>query len=234
VSRTRSCGLLLLAGTFLSAANTPSWKTKPVEQWDNEDAKQILADSPWVGRATLQPIRDRSPAERRDSGDWDAGVGQGLGLDVLLEVFTGGARMDEAIARAHFKPSPGKVDIRWESAMPVRAAESKLGETAASALHTGWYAIVLRDVPVPEKHWGAGKLKGLAYLKRENKRDFKPSRVEIVRQQDGMATVTYLFSRSEEISRKDRSVIFVAQIDRLFVAQFFYPGTMLIADQLEL
>lgn len=234
MTRTRSCGLLLLAATFLLADNAPSWKTKPVEQWDNEDAKQILADSPWVGNAKLQPIRDRSPAERRDSGDWDAGVGGGVGLAALLEIFTGGGSMDEAIARARSKPSPGKVEIRWESAMPVRAAEAKLSRTPASALHTGWYAITLYDVPHPAKHWDAGKLKGLAYLKRENKREFKPSRVEIAQHEDGRATITYLFSRSEEISRRDRSVIFVAQIDRLFVAQFFYPGTMLIAGQLEL
>lgn len=52
--------------------------------------------------------------------------------------------------------------------------------------------------------------------------------------EDGMATVTYLFSRSEEITRRDRTLIFVAQIDRLFVAQFFYPATMQIEGQLEL
>ncbi len=234
MNRTRSCGLLLLAATFLPAENTPSWKTKPVEQWDNEDAKQILAESPWVGRATLQTIRDRSPAERRDSGDWDTGVGQGLGLAALLEILSGGRNMEEAIARAHLKPSPGKVDIRWESAMPVRAAESKLGQTPASALHTGWYAITLYGVPHPAKHWDAGKLKGLAYLKRENQREFRPARVEVVQHEDGTAKITYLFSRSKEISRKDPSVIFVAQIDRLFVAQLFYPGTMVIAGQLEL
>lgn len=234
VNRTRSCGLLLLTATLLLAESTPAWKTKPVEQWDNEDAKQLLADSPWVGRATLQVIPDRSPGERRDGGDWNAGVGEGLGLDVLLEIFTGGKRMDEAIERAHHKPSPGTVQVRWESAMPVRAAESKLGESSASALHTGWYAITVYDVPLPEKGWGEGKLKGLAMLKRENKRDFKPSRVEIQRQADGKASVTYLFPRSEEISRRDRTVIFVAQLDRLFVSQFFYPATMQIAGQLEL
>jgi hypothetical protein len=232
VSRIRICGLLLLAATCLPADSTPSWKTKPVEQWDKEDAKQILADSPWVGRAALQPIPDRSAAERRDGGDWDSGIGPGVGIagTGLLGI----AAMHEAIARAHFKPSPGDVDVRWESALPVRVAESKLAQTPATTLHTGWYAITIYDVPLPDRQWGPGKLKGLAYLKRENKRDFKPSLVKVERQSDGMANITYLFPRSEEISRRDRSVVFVAQIDRLFVSEFFFPGTMLIAGQLEL
>jgi hypothetical protein len=232
VNRIRSCGLLLLAAAFLPADSTPSWKTKPVEQWDKEDAKQLLADSPWVGRIALQPIPDRSPGERRDGGDWDAGIGHGVGIagTGLLGI----AAMEEAIARAHFKPSPGDVDIRWDSALPVRTAESKLGQTPTTKLHTGWYAITLYDVPLPDRQWGAGKLKGLAYLKRENKRDFKPSMVEIRRQSDGNADITYLFSRSEEIGRRDARVLFVAQIARLFVSEFFYPGTMLIAGQLEL
>jgi hypothetical protein len=228
----RSCGLVPLCAALLLAESVQSWKSKPIERWDNEDAKQILADSPWVGRVSLQPIPDRSPGERRDGGDWDSGIGPGVGI--AGTGLLGRAAMEEAIARAHFKPSPGNVDIRWESALPVRAAESKLGQIPATTLHTGWYAITLYDVPLPDRDWGPGKLKGLAYLKRENKRDFKPAMVEIRRQSDGMADITYLFPRSEEISRRDRSVVFVAQIDRLFVSEFFFPGTMLIAGQLEL
>jgi hypothetical protein len=229
--RTKGCGLLLLAAAFLPAENTPSWKNKPIGQWDNEDAKQILADSPWVGYATLQTIRDRSPAERRDSGDWDTGIGPGVGF-AALSLFDTPA-VEEAIALAHFKPSPGTVPIRWESALPVTTAEAKLGGSAAFPLRNNWYAITLYDVPLP-RSWGAVKLKRLAYLRRANKPDFKPSRVEILRHEDGKATITYLFSRSEEITRKDRSIIFVTQIDRLFVAQCFYPGTMQLEGQLEL
>jgi len=230
--RPRSCGLLLLTAALLLAADEPSWKTKPVEQWDEKDAKQLLAESPWVGHATLQPIPDKSPDQRRDSGDWDAGIGHGVGL--AGTGILGPRRMAEAIARAHDKPSPGAVGIRWESAMPVRAAESKVGETPASPLHTGWYAITLYNVPLPKKHWGTGKLKGLAFLRRENKPDFKPSRVELHRNADGTATVVYLFPRHEEITRRDKNVVFAAQIDRLFVSEFFYPATMQIAGQLEL
>jgi hypothetical protein len=230
--RTTSCGLFLVGAALLLAADTPSWKAKPLEQWDESDAKQVLAESPWVGTATLQPIPNRSPGERRDSGDMEAGIGHGVGI--AGTGILGPRRMHEAIARAHEQVSPGKVTIRWESALPVRAAETKLGQTPASALHTGWYTITLYDVPLPKKHWGPGKLKGLAFLKRENKPDFKPSRVEVHRNADGMATVVYLFPRHEEISRGDRQVTFAAQLARLYVSEFFYPATMQFAGKLEL
>jgi len=192
----------------------------------------VLAVSPWVGSATLQPIPNKSPAERRESGDLDTGIGHGVGI--AGTGILGPRRMHEAIARAHEQESPGKVTIRWESAMPVRAAETRLGQAPASNLHTGWYAITMYDVPVPKKHWGANKLKGLAYIRRENKPDFKPSRVEVHRTADGMATLVYLFPRREEITRGDKNVIFAAQIDRLFVAEFFYPATMQFEGKLEL
>lgn len=230
--RTKTWVLLLLGAAYLLAADSPAWTTKPVDQWNNDDAKQLLASSPWVGSATLQPIPNKSPDQRREGGDLDTGIGKGVGL--AGTGILGPRRMEEAIARAHEQESPGKITIRWESAMPVRAAETKLGETPASALHSGWYAITLYDVPLPKKHWGAHKLKGLAYIRRENKPDFKPSRVEIVKHADGMATVVYLFPRHEEITRGDRNVIFAAQIDRLFVAESFYPATMQIAGKLEL
>jgi hypothetical protein len=162
----------------------------------------------------------------------EAGIGKGVGI--AGTGILGPTRMHEAIARAHEQESPGKVTIRWESAMPVRAAETKLGQAPASDLHTGWYAITMYDVPLPKKHWGAHKLKGVAYIRRENKPDFKPSRVEVHRNADGMATLVYLFPRHEEITRGDKSLVFAAQIDRLFVAESFYPATMQLGGRLEL
>ncbi len=234
--RTRRFLLPLLTAAFLAAADnpttTPAWKTKRVEQWDTEDAKQFLSESPWAGRVPLQLLPDRSPFERRDSGDWEAGAGKGVGLDAL-DIILGGERGKLAIERARNKPSPGLVDVRWESALPVRTAEEKLGQNP-TARYTDWYVITVYDVQLPTSHWGADKLKKLAYLRRAGKKDFKPSRAEVVRNDDGTATVSYLFSRSEEITRRDKTVIFAAQLDRLFVVQFFYPGQMLMRDELEL
>jgi len=229
--RTSRCSLLFFAAALLVAADNPAWKTKRVEQWDTQDAKQFLAESPWVGRVPLQVIPDRSPDQRRDSGDWDTGVGKGVGLDGT-GIF-GAERMRLAIARAHDKPSPGMVDIRWESALPVRVAEEKLGQKPTTH-HMDWYTITVYDVPLPESRWGAEKLKNLAFLRRTGKKDFKPSRAVVLRNDDGTATVTFLFSRAEEITRRDKAVVFAAQFDQLFVSQFFYPGEMLMRGELEL
>jgi len=209
-----------------------SWKDKPVSQWDTEDAKQVLTDSPWVKQLTPQNVRDLSPDERRAGGDMQAGIGKGVGLAGLG--ILGPRREAEAIARAHYKPAPDAVVVRWESAQPVRAAEQKVGETGVPTLDSEHYAIVVYDILTPERWNLANELKGIAYLKRDAAKTLKPSKVEILRQPDGKATVVYLFPRSKEIGKKDGRLEFVAQIGRLFVSQFFYTWQMQIDGQLEL
>jgi hypothetical protein len=151
------------------------------------------------------------------------------GLGIL-----GPRRQAEAIARAHYKPTPDAVMVRWESAQPVRAAEEKAGETGAPNIDKDHYAIVVYDILTPQRYNLASELKGIAYIKRDNAKNLKPSHVEILRQPDGKATLVYLFPRSKEITKKDGRLEFVAQIGRLFVSQFFYTFQMQIDGQLEL
>jgi hypothetical protein len=49
----------------------------------------------------------------------------------------------------------------------------------------------------------------------------------------GLATVVYLLPRSVEITRKDQRVEFVAQIDPLFMQQFFNIQEMRVMGELE-
>jgi hypothetical protein len=225
---------LPLAAVLLTAADTadPSWKDKPVSQWNAEDAKQVLTDSPWVKVVTPQNIRDLSPDERREGGNMEAGIGKGVGIAGLG--ILGPRRQAEAIARAHYKPTPNAVVVRWESALPVRSAEQKAGETDVPTLDSDHYAIVVYDILTPKRYNLANELKGIAFLKRDNNKDIKPSHVNILRQDDGTATLVYLFPRSKEITKKDGRLEFVAQIGRLFVSQFFYTWDMQIQGQLEL
>jgi hypothetical protein len=215
-----------------AAADAPSWKDKPVAQWSEGDAKQVLTDSPWVKQITPQNVRDLSPDERRNGGDMQAGIGQGVGIAGLGVL--GPRREAEAIERAHYKPTPDAVVIRWESARPVRVAEQKAGETGVPEVDADHYAIVVYDILTPQRWNLDSELKGIAYIRRDNAKSLKPSRVEILRQPGGKATLVYLFPRSKEITKKDGRLEFVAQIGRLFVSQFFYTFQMQIDGQLEL
>jgi hypothetical protein len=220
-----------LAAVLLIAADA-SWKDKPVSEWNADDAKQVLVDSPWVKVVTPQNIRDLSPDERREGGNMEAGIGKGIGIAGLG--ILGPRRQAEAIARAHYKPTPNAVVVRWESAMPVRSAEQKAGETDVPTLDKDHYAIVVYDILTPKRYNLANELKGIAYIKRDTKKDIKPSHVDILRQDDGTATIVYLFPRKVEITKKDGRLEFVAQIGRLFVSQFFYTWDMQLQGQLEL
>jgi hypothetical protein len=226
-------GLTLAAALLLKAtalAEDPAWKSKPIAQWSEEDAKAVLADSPWVKHVTPQRLRDLCPDERRNGGNMQAGIGKGVGL-AGIGMF-GSRRQAEAQAHANAKPTPDAVVIRWESA-PVRAAERKSG-VAAPAVDDAYYAVVVYGIAVPCRWNLARELKSVASLKRYRKKDLKPSRVEILREDGGLGTVVYLFRRSVEITRKDRSVEFVAQIDRLFLEQFFNIEEMSLTGKSEI
>jgi hypothetical protein len=222
--------VLLLSGLPLTG-DDPSWKDKPIPQWDDQDAKQVLADSPWAKSVKLERLRYLSEFERRDSGNWEAGIPPGIGLSGagligLLAVFDSN---DEALAKAlaqRFEPDPGKVTIRWESALPIHAAELKAGEPGLPTWQGNYYAIAVYDVAPPFRWNLANELKDIAFLKRDKKKDVKPSRVEIQRHDNGLVTVVYLFPRSAEITKKDANVRFVAQIGRMYMSQFFFPEEM--------
>lgn len=209
-----------------------SWKTKPVQQWSDDDAVQVLAKSPWVGVVHPDIVRDLSPDERRESGNMEADIGHGVGL-AGIDIFNP-SKMKEAIARAHAKPDPGTFYVRWASAAPVRAAEKILGDLDAPASDDKYWTIVVYDIPTPNRMLIAAELKDIASLKREKKKDLKPSKVVIVRKDETLADVIYQFKRSVEITKRDSYVGFAAQIGRLVLWQVFYPQQMQMQGKLEL
>jgi hypothetical protein len=232
--------LLALASLVLLSGDDPSWQAKTIPQWDDQDAKQVLADSPWVKSVKLERVRDLSKFERRDGGNMSAGIPPYVGffwldLEGLSGLFGGSNSEALAMERARrWQPDLGNVVVRWESALPVRAAERKVGEIGVPVWQGDYYAIAVYDV-APPFHWNlASELKGIAFLKRDNKKDLKPSRVQILPHDSGLVTVVYLFSRSAGITRDDGNIRFVAQIGRLFVSQFFFPEDMQFRGKTEL
>ena len=209
-----------VAATVLLFAADPAWKTKPVQQWDEEDARQVLAGSPWVKRAVMAVLPDLTPQQRRDGGA--TGGGQGTGPN-------GGAASTKQVT---------PMTIRWESAFPVRAAELKAREIGAPDWEGDAYALAVYDVP--DLKVGSNtrllstELKQTAVLKRSGKKDVHPYKVELMQQQNGLSTVVYLFPRSDEITSSDERIEFDAQIKRLSLAQYFFPSEMEFDGKLQL
>jgi hypothetical protein len=231
--------LSILAGLLLAA--DPAWMTKRIADWSDQDAQQILTTSPWVKTVTATVLPGLSPYQRREGGDMRAEGGgrDGLGFDPsvvggVVPMLTGVNAPKKADLAGH---AP-KIEIRWESAMPIRAAEMKTKETGAPELEGEEYAIAVYDVPLKTAR---ADMKGLpemlkkcSFLKIEGKKDIKPARVVVMELGEGLATVVYLFPRSAKLSLEDTRIEFDAQIGRIALAQYFYTAEMKFQGRLEL
>jgi hypothetical protein len=220
---------LFMVPAALIAASGPSWTDKPLEQWNEQDARQILADSPWVKKVKPAQLPNVSEAGRRQSGRM--GGGQGGGESLTFSALTGGGSPQPRRRRRGIGP----VEIRWESALPVRAAEKAVHEEDPPAWEGDMYAIAVYDAPgldVDQKGLGS-ELKHAALLK-AGKRTLRPVQVELLAQEGDLTTIVYLFPRTMEITDGDKSVEFWAKFGRLSVTQDFYPQQMRLQGKLEL
>jgi hypothetical protein len=229
--RTKTSYLSLFSALSLLAA-TPGWQSKPVAQWTENDARQVLRASPWAKRATVSLLFQPSEDQLRAGGKM--GGGKGVGLDSLaLTSLVGGSHHSNST----FK-KPGNLMLRWESAPLVRSAESKLADPNAPGWDGEYYAVAIYGVPVEagrlDEPGRIGEMKRLGVLKRDGMKDVKAAKVEIGPQTNGLATVLYLFPRSISITSEEQRVEFSAQLGRIFVAQYFYPRDMQFQGKLEL
>jgi len=58
MQKTITLALIFIVAGLVYAAND-AWKTKPYEQWDQNDLKEILTNSPWVKRTTVMASWDK-------------------------------------------------------------------------------------------------------------------------------------------------------------------------------
>ena len=221
------CFVPLMADAF-----DPGWSDQPAAQWSEEDAQQFLKASPWVKTVHLDATRTLSRFERRDAGDLEAGLPSGIGIQTLGP--EADWRMIAAAEHAWLVSQLGTVAVHWESAVPVRAAENKIGAKPGEQWADGYYAVAVHKIPTPDMWHLAAKLKNLAWIKRDGKKALKPARVIIQTEPDGLATLEYLFRRTEEITKLDKKLAFVAQVGRLYVSADFFPAEMRYQGQLEL
>jgi hypothetical protein len=224
---------------LLLIAQEPAWQIKPIANWTDEDAQQVLEHSPWAKTVLAGIARRQTEDERREGGNM--GQPTGVGYDGVQDKKI---PIKQALGNPFIpgKPLPSTAPtvqllVRWESALPVRAAEFKAHEDPPPTLSDDGYTIAVYGVPASFAKGdptSLGKpLKESAALKREGKKDVLPSRVEVF-QLENSVVVTYLFPLSAEISKKDDVVEFSALIGRLQVSQHFLVAAMQFQGKLEL
>jgi hypothetical protein len=239
--RTLLVQTLVGAVTCLIAADLV-WESKPASQWTEEDARQVLAKSPWAKPTRAVITRRLTEEQLRESGQMGQprGIGnegvdpKGSGPKLSPNIFTGPGGGDRS---PRSLPQPVTLQLRWESALPVRLAQLKLHEIEPPLLQGDGYSIAVYGVPgggfkgSPEQL--GQPLKNFAALKRDGKKDVRPVRVEVFQREDGVVVV-YLFPLSAEISKSDRRIRFEAQIGRVVFAQDFDVSAMEFLGKLEL
>jgi hypothetical protein len=227
-----------------------AWKDKQIAEWSEDDARQVLTDSPWA--KTVKPTVDRSAhsSQGRSGGGMGRGGGIGIGgIGIGMGGgrrggmggpgagggYPGGGRRGDDTGTDYNEPPSLK--LRWESAFPVRSAELRAREASAPTLDANHYAIAVYGVPNRMANGDsrslANQLKKQAAMKRDGKKNLKPSSVEVL-QREGGPIIVYLFPRSHEITRQDKRIEFEAQIGRLRFSQSFYVGDMYYQGKLEL
>jgi hypothetical protein len=233
----RLFGVISVSGALLIGAD-PAWKNKPISDWNEEDARQILANSPWTRNINAGIARRQTEDERREGGNM--GQPHGVGADGIDD------RRKTSLPAVLGGPTGGdtrppsrsiRLQLRWESALPVRVAEMKAHVVEPPTLAGDGYSIAVYGIPGSDVKGDprtlGNPLKAMAVLKREGKKDVKPSSVEVFEREDG-AVVVYLFPPSAEITKSDLSVEFDAQIGRIVISQTFLLEEMQVQGKREL
>jgi hypothetical protein len=215
----------------------PAWRNRPASEWTEQDAKQILTNSPWSKRAATTLLRLQSEAERRDGGNM--GRPHGLGYDGIEG--SSKPKGEGVILPRRSQDGLGAIgtvfQLRWETATPVQVAELKAHLVEPPTLEGDGFVLAVYGVPgrdftgTPESL--GDPLKKLAVLRREGKKDIRPVRVEVF-QRDHDLVVAYMFPRSEEITKNDKFILFEAQIGRFVVKQTFDLDEMHFQGKLEM
>ena len=160
-------------------AQTPSWRNKPIPDWTKEEAYQVLTDSPWVKNLRPGLLHQQSEFERRDGGNM--GRAHGLGYDGLGD--------EESVFASRRVGEVPTLLLRWETALPVRAAGRKVTVVQPPTVGDDVYALAVYGVRVERLKGDPLKLgkplKSQAVLRRTGKKDIKPIRVEVFPSTDG-------------------------------------------------
>src|ERR1700692_1503934 len=127
----QSIGLVVAAAPVMAV--DPVWKSKPADQWTEEDAQQVLANSPWARQVSAVITRRLTEDQLREAGQMgqprtvgNVGVDpKASGPTVSPNVFSGRGGDDRS---PRSLPQSITLKLRWESALPIRLPGLKTEE----------------------------------------------------------------------------------------------------------
>jgi len=199
------------------------WDAKPYTEWSPKEMETILTDSPWVRK--LSVVVQSPPRATDDGGGGGGGRGGGGGGDV------GG--------RGFPVPAPQlKLTLTWRSALPVREALSRSGDTVAPGGQSmldppQHYLLTLSGVPARYQRL-VPSAATTSFLKRGTKPPIALLQGGIQQDSGGLLTLIFAFPRTDPIVLDDKEVEFVTAIGTLEIKHKFKLKDLLVNGQLEL
>ncbi|MGH9864669.1 MAG: hypothetical protein ACRD4H_04570 [Candidatus Acidiferrales bacterium] len=192
--------LLVLAVGALAWAGGDPWKTKLYEQWNQNDIRQILHDSPWT---KLQYV----PAEwKAGQGGGKSEMGRAPGGTVSASQGPAGGATNVGEQAMGTPEGQAAYYLRWNSSRTVREAlirdailSGQMKEADApkylGAPITDYEVVVLGPDMTPFGSISEDQLKSSSYLQgKESKVKVNPTSVQIDRGADGRQVTAVMFS----------------------------------------
>ena len=250
--------LILMSGTALSAKKF--WEETPFREWSREQISQILSKSPWA----LQFHVSLNKAQKLF-----AATGGGATVERAV---TGSTRRSIEDVRAQRRPliaalsrNSGNFDstgggfgsylplvVRWETALPVKLAFTRLQDVTGSrrmtegeksqTLGVPYVMVSVSGLPsgvVPlnpehERLFLEG-VKAHSYLKIRNRPHWTADVVKMLKQQRWV-TLYLLFpgEESRKVALKDKKIEFVTKISEQRISRKFKLKDMVFRGKLEL
>lgn len=113
----------------LAFASNDVWKTKPYQQWDSNDVREVLTSSPWVKKTTVMAPWTQGGMAQPGQGQQTQGQGQVAQRPGSTNGTAGGSGgMDTRTAdQGSQMPQEGQATffVRWSSSQTIREAVAR-------------------------------------------------------------------------------------------------------------
>ncbi len=229
--------LVMVVGTLAWAGGDP-WKTKPFEQWNENDIRQILHDSPW---AKVQYV----PVEWKGEGGGKSEMGRAPGGTVSAAQGPAGGAAEPGEQAMGTPEGQAAFYLRWNSSRTTREAlvrdgvlSGQIKEDEAtrylSAPIVNYEVVVLGPDMSPFGSISEDDLKAKSYLRgKQSKVKVNATSVQINRSADGRKVTAVMFSfprkttdGKDVAAAGEKGLQFVCNIKNLDLNATFDPRKM--------